>query len=238
MRLYFIRHAQSANNWMYDVYGETTNRSEDPEVTELGLRQANLLASFLAHNRTQDRYLDGSNSNGFRITHLYSSLMVRALTTASVISQTARLPVLGYEDLHECGGIYLEDETTHERVGKYGKSRQYLESRFPKLIFPESSNPDGWWNRPYEDQSLCFQRAQRVVQTLIARHAETTDVVAVISHGGFYNEFIAALLGEQVKEYAWFQQHNTGITRIDFSSPSFEIVYMNRLDHLPHSLIT
>jgi len=238
MRLYYIRHAQSANNWMYDVCGETTNRSEDPELTEAGLRQAHFLASFLAYNRTQDRYLDGSTSKSFQITHLYSSLMVRALTTASVISHSVNLPVQGYEELHECGGIYLEDENTHERVGKPGKTRQYLENRFSKLIFPESSNPEGWWNRPYEDQAMCYQRAQHVVQTLTTRHAGKTDVVVVISHGGFYNEFMAALLGEQVKSHAWFQQHNTGITRIDFSSPSFEICYMNRLDHLPRSLIT
>ena len=44
MTLFLIRHAQSANNALYDSSGSTIGRVEDPELTSLGVRQAQILA--------------------------------------------------------------------------------------------------------------------------------------------------------------------------------------------------
>ena len=48
MHLYIIRHAQSANNELYATTGGSKGRQADPPLTELGHRQAQVLARALA----------------------------------------------------------------------------------------------------------------------------------------------------------------------------------------------
>ena len=70
-------------------------------------------------------------------------------------------------------------------------------------------------------------------------HGNTTDRVAVFSHGGFYNVFVRqvlGLLGDTRK--VWFQINNTAITRLDFGEGEVIAVYLNRVDFLPTDLIT
>jgi 2,3-bisphosphoglycerate-dependent phosphoglycerate mutase len=62
--------------------------------------------------------------------------------------------------------------------------------------------------------------------------------VAVISHGGFYNNYMSALLGLAANDGYWFALHNTGVTRIDFRDDSVGLVFLNRVDFLPQELIT
>ena len=38
MQLYFIRHAQSANNLLHDQTGTWANMTDDPELTDTGSR--------------------------------------------------------------------------------------------------------------------------------------------------------------------------------------------------------
>ncbi|NKB63016.1 MAG: hypothetical protein GKR95_13150 [Gammaproteobacteria bacterium] len=48
MRLYLIRHAQSANNIIYDGTDNALGRVADPEITELGIQQSKALARYLS----------------------------------------------------------------------------------------------------------------------------------------------------------------------------------------------
>ena len=122
MQLYFIRHAQSENNalWMRTRSGE--GRLADPALTRAGWRQARLLAKFLAQNHAAARTTgwDSQNRGGFGLTHLYCSLMRRAAATGSEIAQALDLPLIGWADIHERGGIYLKDEDSGEMVGLPG----------------------------------------------------------------------------------------------------------------------
>ena len=52
MQFYFIRHGQSENNALWERTGSSEGRSEDPELTALGHRQAKRLAQFLRQVRT------------------------------------------------------------------------------------------------------------------------------------------------------------------------------------------
>ena len=73
MRLHFIRHAQSENNALYARTGTWHGREADPELTELGYLQATHLAKFAGE------HLTGA-------THIYCSLMVRAIVTANHVA--------------------------------------------------------------------------------------------------------------------------------------------------------
>jgi 2,3-bisphosphoglycerate-dependent phosphoglycerate mutase len=243
MRFYFIRHAQSANNLLWERTGSSQGRSHDPQITDLGRQQAARLAEFLTRPGFEgvSRPFDEQDIAGFSITHLYTSLMQRAVETANIVAEALDLPLYAWEDLHESGGIYLDDETTGEPVGLPGMGRSHFQSHFPRLVLPDSVTDDGWWNRPYEALEQRPLRARRVLNDLLTRHGGTEDSVAIISHGGFYNRFLTALLNLQpyLQENSyWFVLNNVAITRIDFGPEEVRLIYMNRLGFLPPDMIT
>jgi 2,3-bisphosphoglycerate-dependent phosphoglycerate mutase len=239
MQFFFIRHAQSFNNALWTRTGSDTGRSEDPELTEIGYRQAGRLAEFLRQGRQKTNTSKNPRDNYFQITHLYTSLMVRAVMTGKIIAEALDVPLVAWEELHERGGIYLADPETGEKNCLPGKSRSYFAQHFPGLKLPDSMGDAGWWNfRPYETPEICIQRAQSFLKGLLDRHGNSEDHVAVISHGGFYNDFLRVLLDLTGREGNWFSMYNTAITRIDFQTDFIELVYQNRVDHLPNELIT
>jgi 2,3-bisphosphoglycerate-dependent phosphoglycerate mutase len=240
MVLYFIRHAQSENNALYERTGSSEGRSDDPELTEIGRKQAERLADYLckSHAHTYLNRGDDPKQAGFGITHIYTSLMVRAVSTAAAIGKRLGIPVLGWIDLHERGGVFIEDPETGERYGASGKNRAYFQTHYPDLVLPDGVSEEGWWNRPFEGEEERQLRAKRFIHELLARHGGSDDQVVVVSHGGFYNNFLTALLRLPAKNEFWFVMNNTGITRIDFCPEDVNLVYMNRTNHLPDHLLT
>ena len=239
MKLYFIRHGQSENNALWMSTGSHIGRNQDPGLTEVGRQQAELLARFLsqAEPKIVTNGDDLQNVAGFGITHLYTSLMVRAVATGTIIANALDLPLVTWEDLHESGGIYLKDEQTDERMGLPGRNRAYFETHFPDLGLPDSLGEAGWWNRPFEESELRLPRAQRVLRDLLEEHGGTDDRVAVVSHGGFYNYLLAAILNLQADGH-WFVINNAAISRMDFAEDKTSLVYLNRVGFLPKELIT
>lgn len=239
MQFYFIRHAQSANNLLYDTTGASVGRSSDPELTPIGLRQVTYLAKFLKTGNADlaVRPFDKSGTSGLGITHLYTSLMMRAVTTGALVAKELGLPLIAWEDIHETGGIYLDDETTGARVGQPGKNRIDFEARFPDLVLPPTLGQTGWWNRPFEESAARLARVERFLNELMARHGNSHDRVAVISHGGFYNLLLRAIF-KIGRDDGWFGLNNAALTRIDFYSDSVGVVYMNRVEFLPSELVT
>lgn len=240
MQFYFIRHGQSENNALWNQTSSSIGRSEDAELTEVGARQARVLAQFLhdAGSGVITKDWDGQNIAGFGITHLCTSLMVRAVATSMIIADTLGLRPVAWEDLHESGGINLEDPQTGERIGQPGKNRAYFEVHYPHLVLPATLGEEGWWNRPFEEREQRPIRAQRVLRELLERHGSAEDRVAVVSHGGFYNYLLAAILKMPDHEGCWFALNNAAITRIDFHVEGVEVIYMNRLDFMPRELVT
>jgi len=247
MQLYFIRHGQSENNALWMNTGSHIGRNEDPELTEVGRQQAEILAQFLCRadstlrpsfTSTELSASDFQNVAGFGITHLYSSLMGRAVATGTIIARALDLPLVAWEDVHEWGGIYLHDEQTDERIGLPGRNRAYFEAHYPDLVLPDSLDEAGWWNRPFEEPELRLPRAKRVLHDLLERHGHTDDRVAVVSHGGFYNYLLVTILSLPGREGYWFVMNNAAISRIDFDDEDIRLMYLNRVDFLPRELIT
>jgi 2,3-bisphosphoglycerate-dependent phosphoglycerate mutase len=237
MQFYFIRHAQSNNNALRAATRSRLGRNEDPDLTPMGIQQAELLAELL---RTGDPGGDFHTSRepiGFGLTHLYTSLMTRAVTNAWIISQALGLPVRALDEAHEVGGVYWEDPETGERVGQPGRDRAYFETTFPGILLPDSFNETGWWNRPYESRSFRPQRARRFLDVLLSRHGESEDRVAVVSHNHFYEYVLMAILGVEKRGGFHAVIYNTGISRFDYHDGIFDLVYLNRVDHLSAEII-
>jgi 2,3-bisphosphoglycerate-dependent phosphoglycerate mutase len=245
MQCYFIRHGQSENNELWARTGAEEGRSDDAELTALGRLQAERVARLLNHRAplatSMPSPVDGQdprNLRGYGITHLYCSPMVRAVATGTVIAQTLGVPLAAWVDLHEEGGIWLGDPQTGERVGQPGKNRTYFEQHYPGMILPDSMDDAGWWNRPFEQRDQRPDRAQRVLEELIVQHAHTDDRVALISHGGFFNHFMTAVLRLPSMGPYRFNLSNTGFARIDFADQRIRVQYTNCTNHLSPEMIT
>lgn len=240
MQLYFIRHGQSSNNALYEATSSDNGRSEDAPLTPIGIQQANALAGYLTENYTNKTITSRNlhNQNGYFFTHLYTSPMVRAAATATAIAEALGLPLSCWIDIHEEGGIFLKDPASGALNGLPGKDRRYFQQHYPKLLLPDDFNEAGWWNRSFETYAERPPRARRVLERLLAAHGGSDDCVVWVSHGGFYNHFVDAVLGLYGEDAVYFRLFNTGITRIDFEAERTVLAYQNRISHLPAELIT
>ena len=245
MKLYLIRHAQSANNASYTGAEDHVNRVPDPDITELGHHQSQRLANYLAapgneprqHSRAQFTEPD------FRLTHLYCSLMTRSIETAQYISRACSLPLVARDDLFERKGLYEIDRNGCVQ-GVSGPNRDYFKSRFPSLIIPKSLGKQGWWNRPAEKEAEFVLRVESSL-TSILNHHEKGHHIALVVHGDYIDQAINFLMktprSEKPNMTHWeanWVTHNTSITRVDLTDEYANVVYVNRIDHLDTPLLS
>lgn len=243
MQLYIIRHGQSTNNILADM----RNRTFDPVLTDLGHRQTELVAQYLAEGiRIEQRWgdLDEDTSaqrrTGAGITRLYCSAMYRALQTAQPIGQVLGLNPEVWVDIHESGGIFLEHEDERGTIGYPGKTRSEILAEFPNYVLPDTVAEHGWWdvNKGREDLFTCQGRAIRVGHHL-QQCAHTNERIALVSHGGFIDALIKAVTSQLPGDHLFYHHFNTAISRIDFDGTGrLDVRYINRTDHLAPELIS
>jgi 2,3-bisphosphoglycerate-dependent phosphoglycerate mutase len=238
MRLYLIRHGQSSNNALWAQTQSEKGRSLDPGLTDLGRAQAERVAGFLRDELGQRQPLTGLFDDSARPTLFYTSLMTRAVATGVILARVLQTPLVTLSAAHEAGGLYLTDETTGERVGMEGPNRAHFETHFPDLQLPADLGESGWWNRPFEASELRPERARQVWQELRARHGSSDDVIGLVTHGGFYNHLLAAILNLPPREDVWFTLNNCAVSRLDLGAHGISLTYLNRFDFLPAEWIT
>lgn len=245
MELYIVRHGQSTNNTLGPDLVHT--RVKDSPLTELGHRQAAIVAQYLADGEHPELRL-GSHAEsyqreqrrGFGITRLYCSAMDRALQTAQPISAALGLRPQVWVDIHEHGGIYLEESAgvfTHYP----GMTRAEILARFADYDLPDDLTDRGWWSRATPDHETevdIHARARRVADKLWT-WAETDERIAIVSHGTFIDRLLKALFNQSPAESLRYFHYNTAITRVNFyPNGRLALHYLNRVDHLPNDLIS
>lgn len=246
MKLYLIRHAQSANNVHYGTADERDHHVPDPEITGTGHDQGKNLARHLCGDRADagaKPYGKVANSD-FGLTHLYCSLMTRSLLTADYVAEASGLKLEILPDVFERKGLYRYGENG-EPEGVAGPGRGYFEDRFPGVVIPEGIGHEGWWNRPMENEPDFLARVDRSVEDLLTRHGGTDDAVALVTHGDYIDQFVNVVMGRgreaanyrDGREATWVF-HNTSISRIDIMDNARTVIYLNRVDHLPAELVT
>ena len=243
MKLYIIRHAQSTNN----ALANQRDRVYDPLLTELGYRQADIVARHVATG-TDPEFVAGvseedtaaDSRQGYNISRLYCSAMQRSLLTARPIAEAMRIRPEIWVDIHEHGGIFLDHGGQQGIIGYPGKSRSEILEEFPDYVLPDEVTEEGWWDpkRGMEDWPACHGRAIKVAATL-REWAASQERVAIISHGGFIDALLKALTDQLPSRQLYYHHYNTAITRIDFRPEGpLDIRYINRFDHLPPDLIS
>jgi 2,3-bisphosphoglycerate-dependent phosphoglycerate mutase len=237
MLFYYIRHGQSINNALYDTSGSYEKRNEDAPLSETGKKQLPYLAAFM-ENELKQIQSDGQGGDRNVPVTLYCSLMERGVATASAVAENCQLPLYGYTDLHEVGGVYLINHDTGEHIGMPGKSKAFLEEHYPLLQFPQDAREDGWWNRPHEAEEERHARASRVLEHLLHNHNQPDEVVIFVSHAEFFNYFIKHILSMPDSFPVWFELMNCSVTLFDFKEDHIRVPFMNRHHFIPNEMIT
>jgi len=217
--LLLIRHAQSVNNSLPEE-----QRSADPGVTELGNRQAELLAGRLGE---------------WRPTRLLTSPFRRTLeTTVPVAAATGLVPELRVE-LHEQGGCQAGAEVSLFQ-GQPGMSAGEIRSEFGDWQVPDSIDGQGWWKcRVWEPPLEAEQRARRLADRLVDEFGDGGQRVAVITHGMFEPILVSALLDRRFVGSEWLGDlFNTSVTQLTIDGGLVTLNSYNDVAHLTPELLT
>ena len=246
LELYIIRHGQSTNNALPDDSQAT--RVNDAPLTDLGKRQAEALATYLATGASRDPWTNPNTgysqplgSQGIKFTHLYCSPMYRAMQTTFPVADALGMQPEIWVDVHENGGVYLDE--AGKITGFPGRTRAQIAQEFPNYVIPDGVTESGWWNPQtgMESISACYGRAIKIAAELKRRaqdQAEKSERIALITHGTFTDALIKALLNQLPNRSIYYLHYNTAITRIDFEKDHMIVRYLNRVDHLSPDLIS
>jgi len=229
MELYLVRHAQSRNNSL----GDPRARHHDPPLTEIGERQADLVGQYLSAGPSKCPETRPSPLEGIGPSRLYCSAHLRCLQTAEAIARHTGLAPEVWVDVHEEMGIYLDGVEVLP-----GLTPAQIRDRFPRVRVPEDMPAAGWWNRPAEERHEWEARAARVAGRLKKELGPLDERIAIVTHGGFTRDLLAALVNGGPLNGATFAVQNTAIGRVDFEPDRIQIRYLNRLEHLPPELVT
>jgi len=245
MELYLIRHGQSQNNALADQ----TNRVHDPALTDRGRQQADLLAAYLSDGCNRDPWVDHTSgytihdqTATFGLTRLYVSPMQRALQTAAPIAAALELRPEVWVDLHEHGGMYLEQDGVI--TGFPGLTRAEIAADFPTYTLPETVRETGWYDPKKGQENLAgaYSRALSVATELRKQAADPErrgQRIALVTHGTFLDGLLKAFFNQLPSRHQYYLHYNTGFTRIDFlDGERLLLRFVNRGTHLPRELIS
>lgn len=238
MEVYLIRHGQSANNVIESAFPGSpavqASRHQDPELTPRGERQAQCAAEFMAQGG--HLYPDERRAGRPALDQLFCSPMIRALHTAQFIGRALGLRSQVWVDLHEMGGIYLDQEGG--KVGYPGQGRSQIQTRFPEVQLPPQVSEEGWWRGGFEEVHQAQGRAIGVARQLRGMAGEGGRI-GLVSHGDFLNGLLKALEDQLPGSGTYWEHRNTGISRLDFEPGGRMVLkYLNRVEHLPAELLT
>lgn len=170
MHVLMVRHAESLGNREYRIQGRV-----DYALSEQGIEQAHALGQSLAEN-------------AWKPTHIYTSTLQRALHTAEILrdywaTRESTASVMPYPDLQEIKNGVLEGLTWAE-----------VQETHPELSAALMASSD-WIPIPgAESLKAARDRAQQFIQTITTQH-QNEDRLWVITHGGFLQYLVAAILG-------------------------------------------
>ena len=212
MKLYAIRHADSANN-----VNPLVQRTEDPPLTELGRWQAGQMA----------RWLPSTDPD-----LLITSPFRRALETSRFAQDQLGLRPDIWTDLHEQGGcISGSDEGTFR--GRPGMTGEEIAREFPGWRIPPEIDGAGWWkNRPYEPAEQAWARARRLATRLQKDFADSDKTVLLVSHGSFLRLLLAAILDLSTLETPFGEILNTAVSSLRVTRDRIQLLSFNAVGHL------
>ncbi|MCL2842134.1 MAG: bifunctional histidine phosphatase family protein/GNAT family N-acetyltransferase [Oscillospiraceae bacterium] len=206
-KIYMIRHAEAEGNLYRRVHGQY-----DSLNTELGMRQIHALS---------ERF------SALPVDAVYSSDLVRAVTTAQAISVPRELDILTTPKLREVGMGRWEDLTW-----------AHLEQHEAQQLQFFNQDPVRWNigdNEPH--QALGHRMVEAVMD--ITKHA-AGQTVCVVSHGHAIRTLLAHILELPSERYGELPHlDNTAVTLLEVhDGQDLTVRWMNDASHLEGGLST
>jgi len=194
-----IRHGESTWNREHRIQGQL-----DPPLSELGRKQAELVANRLASKRPQA---------------VYSSDLKRALETAAPIAEAIGVPVQTLPALRE---IFLgEWEGLHTAE---------LAVRYPEAWSGWTVEPN-WDLVPGGEPAGAFEeRVGAAVDAMLERHAH--GEVIVVTHGGVIQLALHRIIGRASRGLFPFRISNASLSLIEKRDGRMIIAGVNDVSHL------
>jgi alpha-ribazole phosphatase len=203
-RLYLVRHGETQWNAVNKIQGHS-----DIPLSLDGRRQAEKLEKLI------------SNLN---IDVVYSSDLIRAVTTAEIILSELKLPINKHQNLREINFGHWEGCTFKEINEKY----QEAASRWRQD--PDIINIPGG-----EKLSEVVQRTMAVIYSIINDHPDQN--VLIVCHGGVIRAIICSIMGIDLKRYWRLRLENCSLSILHFpdnvvSNGTLELYNYTELDKL------
>lgn len=201
MRLYLVRHGQSQAN------ADSTCRVVDCELTELGWRQAALVAAELAP---------------LGISQVLASPYRRTVDTAREIAAATGAPLALFPRAHE-----------HHGIAPFGWTPPPLaevRERYPDLPLPPSEAETGWHALP-ETVDAVAARMKEVLALLRASFA-SSQRVALVSHASPIQQMIGVVVGNTPQEATRLTVANCSLTVLDLDATPVGVEALARADFL------
>ena len=254
MRLYVVRHAQSANNALLVPSLMNSDRDADPTLTEAGFKQAAALGKYVAEAFGEKAAALGRVKPCDAVKKLVVSPMRRCMLTATPISKQLGIPIRVKQDIHEHGGCF--DGAADQPggvIGRPGLSKPQLEAELPGCVVPIELMK-GWWSEEQGCETVpqAQERVARVVKWLweqAENWKEKDGALMIVVHGMFIDILIKALSGAALtagKQQMVYCSQNAGIHVLelkpgtDAANPGnvAGLQMFNFVDHLPPDIRT
>lgn len=197
VKLLIIRHGQSEA----DLLNVHEGRADYP-LTEMGRRQADAMAAWVADN--------------FQLDRIYCSTLTRARQTAQPLAErTGLVPV------------YDPDLMEHDNGQLAGVDRAEAARRFPaRYDIPVDQSRYGMESR------LAFRTRSAAALGRILSAAGERDTVAAVCHGGTINQLYGAFLGLPVDTPLRFRTADTGVHCWEIRPGWRGVLFANYSEHI------
>eukprot|EP00397_Hematodinium_sp_SG-2012_P047066 GEMP01053386.1.p1 GENE.GEMP01053386.1~~GEMP01053386.1.p1 ORF type:complete len:306 (+),score=54.16 GEMP01053386.1:127-1044(+) len=220
--VYFVRHAESANN----AAKKDDRRAEDPADTPSEPSRKKLKVServpdpCVTARGTVQASVTGRLLERLNVGQVWSSAMTRCLETTKHLAAGLRdVPIKIIVDLHEEGGLFAGPRALRgeNSPAVFGLTQSEIRQFFPdstKVLFEptattknstessglsESTNANGgWWKGGFEDREHLERRLEAVTDKIFDEvrnpTADPDTSVVIVTHGLFLDRLVKHLL--------------------------------------------
>ena len=198
MNLLVIRHGQSEADILEVMEGRA-----DFSLTDLGKKQAQLMADWVAQNYTVDK--------------IFASPLKRARQTATILSECIGVGVIYDDNLMEWQNGIIAGMPYEEARAKYPRP----EPKYPHTAVYE------------QESDIQFRMRAETILSKIINENPMESTIVVISHGGLINQLFNSFLRLPVtSNNAWLSNGDTGIHEWRADGYSRGIIHINLQKHL------
>ncbi|MCX7918889.1 MAG: histidine phosphatase family protein [bacterium] len=192
-KLILIRHGETDWNIQQRYQGHS-----DTELNENGRHQVRMLAKQLENEP---------------IDVIYTSDLIRAVQTATIISNGRNIPIHKHAGLRECSfGIWE------------GKTFEEMQNQFPEEVARIKADPVHAIRTGGESRHQLLTRVVKTIQEIIHRHPNQT--IAIVAHGGSLAVAMEYITGEGLIARSKYWLDNARYHIVEYDNGKSKILYL------------